>query len=159
MCSRYFRQSDEQRIAVASHLGNLSDLPLEFAPSYNVAPTTMQPVIVPDRDTGERSLRVMRWGLIPVWAKDPKVLGLSTINAKAETLMEKPTCRTPFKKCRYLVPTDGYYEWKKLDAKTKQPYAFRIKDDGSFAFTCATGAINSFITFSQLRRIFDSVAP
>ena len=134
MCNRYFRDSDKQRLVEAFYLGDREDLPLEIAPSYNIAPTTMQPVIVPDRDTGERSLRIMRWGLIPVWAKDPKAMGLSTMNAKAETLMEKPMWRTPFKKCRCLVPADGFYEWKKMDAKTKQPYAFRLKDDGPFAF-------------------------
>jgi putative SOS response-associated peptidase YedK len=134
MCNRYFRESDKQRLVEAFYLGDREDLPLEIAPSYNIAPTTMQPVIVPDRDTGERSLRIMRWGLIPVWAKDPKALGLSTMNAKAETLMDKPMWKAPFKKRRCLVPADGFYEWKKLDAKTKQPYAFRLKDGGPFAF-------------------------
>jgi putative SOS response-associated peptidase YedK len=134
MCNRYFRDSDKQRLVEAFYLGDREDLPLEIAPSYNIAPTTMQPVIVPDRDTGVRSLRIMRWGLIPFWAKDPRALGLSTMNAKAETLMDKPMWRTPFKKRRCLVPADGYYEWKKLDAKTKQPYAFRLKDGGPFAF-------------------------
>ena len=134
MCGRYYRRSDKQRIAEAFRLGKLTDLPLEVAPSFNIAPTTMQPVIVADRDTGERTLRVMRWGLIPVWAKDPKALGLSTINAKAEILMDKPMWRTPFKRRRCLVVGDGFYEWKKLDAKTKQPYAFRLKDDAPLAF-------------------------
>ncbi len=80
MCGRYYRKSDKQKIAEAFHLRKHSDLPLEIAPSYNIAPTTIQPVIVQDRDTGERGVRVMRWGLIPVWAKDAKALGLSTIN-------------------------------------------------------------------------------
>jgi putative SOS response-associated peptidase YedK len=134
MCGRYYRRSDKQRIAEAFRLGKLTDLPLEVAPSFNIAPTTMQPVIVSDRDTGERTLRVMRWGLIPVWAKDPNALGLSTINAKAETLMDKPMWRTPFRKRRCLVVGDRFYEWKKIDAKTKQPYAFRLKDDQPIAF-------------------------
>ncbi|MBB5060591.1 putative SOS response-associated peptidase YedK [Granulicella aggregans] len=134
MCGRYYRRSDKQRIAEAFRLGKLTDLPLEVAPSFNIAPTTMQAVIVADRDTGERTMRVMRWGLIPVWAKDPKAMGLSTINAKAEGLMDKPMWRTPFKKRRCLVPADGFYEWKKLDAKTKQPYAFQLKEDQPLAF-------------------------
>jgi putative SOS response-associated peptidase YedK len=77
MCGRYYRKSDKQKIAEAFHLGNPSDLPLEVAPSYNLAPTTMQPVIVDDTDSGERSLRVMRWGLIPGWARDGKAPGYS----------------------------------------------------------------------------------
>jgi putative SOS response-associated peptidase YedK len=134
MCGRYYRQSDKQRIAEVFHLSNLTDLPVELAPSYNIAPTTMQPVIVNDRDTEERALRVMRWGLIPVWGRDPKMLGLSTINAKAETLMEKPMWRTPFKKRRCLVPASGFFEWKRVDVERKQPYAFSLKGEGPFAF-------------------------
>lgn len=134
MCGRYFRTSDKQRIAEAFQLGEMDKLMLEVSPSYNIAPTSKQPVIVEDSETGQRDLRVMSWGLIPVWVTDPKKLGLSTINAKAVTLMEKPMWRTPFKKRRCLVPADGFYEWKKLDAKTKQPYAFGMKDGKPFAF-------------------------
>ena len=137
MCGRYFRQSDKQRIAEAFHLkeGALGEAaPLELAPSFNIAPTSMQPVIVADRESGARTLRVMRWGLVPYWAKDPKALGLSTINAKAETVMEKAMWREPFLKRRCLVPADGFYEWKRVDAKTKQPYAFRMKAGGPLAF-------------------------
>jgi len=74
----------------------------------------------------------MRWGLIPGWAKDGKALGFSTINAKAETLMEKPMGRTPFKKHRCLVPADGFYEWRRPDPKTKIPYACSLKNGGPF---------------------------
>jgi len=113
---------------------SLGEIALEVAPSYNVAPTTMQPVIVLDAEAGDRAIRIMRWGLIPSWVKDTKKLGLSTINAKAETLMEKPMWRTPFKKRRCLVPADLFYEWRKLDAKTKQPYGFGLKSGEPFAF-------------------------
>jgi putative SOS response-associated peptidase YedK len=61
-------------------------------------------------------------------------MGLSTINAKSETLMEKPIWRSPFKKRRCLVPADGFYEWKKIDARTKQPFAFRLSDASPLAF-------------------------
>ncbi|MGH9616658.1 MAG: SOS response-associated peptidase, partial [Acidobacteriaceae bacterium] len=101
---------------------------------YNIAPTSYQPVIRLDRGTGEREIAMMRWGLIPGWCKQPRQLGLSTINAKAESLMEKPIWRQPFKKRRCLVPADAFYEWKKIDAKTRQPYAFGMKDDAPFAF-------------------------
>jgi len=128
MCGRYYRKSDMQRIAEAFQLSDADEMPLEVAPSYNVAPTTMQPVIVSDRDTGKRALRVMRWGLIPYWTKDdPKNLGISAINAKGETLLEKPLWKQPFLKRRCLVPADGYYEWQKLDATHKQPFAFAMK--------------------------------
>jgi putative SOS response-associated peptidase YedK len=106
----------------------------DIPPSYNIAPTTFQPVIRLDRDTGEREITMMRWGLIPSWCKDVKLLGISTINAKAESLMVKPMWRQPFKKRRCLIPADAFYEWKKLDAKTKQPYAFGMKNGEPFAF-------------------------
>jgi putative SOS response-associated peptidase YedK len=135
MCGRYYRKSDKQRIAEAFDLGELDELLLEAAPSYNVAPTTNQPVILNDHESGQRKLEIMRWGLIPFWTKDdPRKLGISTINAKAETLLEKQTWKQPFLKRRCLVPADGYYEWQKVDAKTKQPYAFGLKDGSTFAF-------------------------
>jgi putative SOS response-associated peptidase YedK len=135
MCGRYYRKSDKQRIAEAFQLRGADEMPLEAAPSYNVAPTTMQPVIVSDRDTGKRALRIMRWGLIPFWTKDdPKKLGTSTINAMAETLLEKPLWKQPFLKRRCLVPADGYYESQKLDATHNQPFAFAMKDGSPLAF-------------------------
>jgi putative SOS response-associated peptidase YedK len=131
MCGRYVRRSDKQRLVDHFHTGaTVFDLP----PSYNIAPTSFQPVIRLDRDTGEREIVMMRWGLIPRWAKDPKQLGVSTINAKAESLMEKPIWRQPFTKRRCLVPADAFYEWRKIDARTKQPFAFGMKDDSPFAF-------------------------
>ncbi len=69
MCGRYFRKSDKQRIAEAFHLGDVEDLPLESAPSYNIAPTTMQPVIRNNRDTGNREVVAIRWGMVPHFAK------------------------------------------------------------------------------------------
>jgi hypothetical protein len=69
----------------------------------------------------------MRWGLVPYWAKDIRV-GFSTINAMAETIDTKPVFREAFKRRRCLVPVEAYYEWKKLDAKTKQPYAFALAE-------------------------------
>lgn len=135
MCGRYFRRSDKQRIAEAFALSDEFEAPLDIAPSFNVAPTTRQPVILRDRETGKRRLEAMRWGLVPYWTKDdPKKLGISTINAKAETILEKQVWRQPFLKRRCLVPADGYYEWKKLDANSKQPFAFSLQSGLSFAF-------------------------
>lgn len=104
-----------------------------LAPTYNAAPQSFQPVVRLDGDTGERELAIMRWGLIPFWAKDAKI-AYSTINARAETIATSATYREAFKKRRCLVPADWFYEWKKIDAKTKQPYAIALKDDSIFAF-------------------------
>jgi putative SOS response-associated peptidase YedK len=75
----------------------------------------------------------MHWGLVPFWAKDTK-MAFNTINAKAETITTSPTYREPMKRRRCLVPADFFFEWKKLDAKTKQPYAIAMKDAELFAF-------------------------
>ena len=78
------------------------------------------------------TLDLMRWGLVPYWAKNIKV-GFSTINAMAETIDTKPVFREAFRRRRCLVPVEAYYEWKKLDAKTKQPYAFALTEGGFMA--------------------------
>jgi putative SOS response-associated peptidase YedK len=133
MCGRYVRKSDKQKIADAFHLAKVPDIVM--APSdYNVAPTTHQPVIRNSRE-GERELVLMRWGLIPHFTKQlSDVKGISTINARAETLEKSATWRVPFQRRRCLIPADGFYEWKKLDEKTKQPYMFGMKDAAPFAF-------------------------
>jgi putative SOS response-associated peptidase YedK len=100
---------------------------------YNIAPTDIQPVVRISRDSSERELTLMRWGLVPWWAKDAKI-GFSPINAKAETLTSGPAFREAFQRGRCLVPADWFYEWQKLDAKTKQPYAITLKDGALFAF-------------------------
>ena len=84
-------------------------------------------------ETGERELTIMRWGLVPYWSKDGKA-SFSTINAKSETVATSPAFREAWKNRRCLVPADRFYEWQKLDEKTKQPYAIAMKDDGMFAF-------------------------
>jgi len=131
MCGRYVRRSDKQRLA--EHF-RLRDAAVEVFPSYNIAPTTFQPVIRLDDESGDRTIVAMRWGLIPPWTSDVKKLGVSTINAKAETVLDKPLWRDPFRKRRCLVPADAFYEWQKLDAKTKQPWAFAMRDGEPFAF-------------------------
>lgn len=103
-----------------------------LAPSYNVAPTDFQPIVRLDRD-GQRELTVMRWGLVPYWAKNSKI-GFSTINAKSETVTTSPTFREAMKRRRCLVPAEWFYEWQKIDGKAKQPYAISLRDDSLFAF-------------------------
>jgi putative SOS response-associated peptidase YedK len=132
MCGRYGRRADKQRIAEALQAGYVNVFE-EIPPSYNVAPTDIQPVVRISRDSGERELTLMRWGLVPWWAKDVKI-GFSTINARAESLTTSPAYREAFERRRCLVPADWFYEWMKIDAKTKQPYGIALKDGALFAF-------------------------
>jgi putative SOS response-associated peptidase YedK len=137
MCGRYGRRGDKQRIAewMQTHNTNVFDEidDTALAPSYNVAPQSMQPILRLDPETEQRQLTVMRWGLVPYWSQDGKP-SFSTINAKSETVATSPTYREAWKRRRCLVPADLFYEWQKLDEKTKQPYAIAMKDDGMFAF-------------------------
>ncbi len=134
MCGRYGRRADKQRIAewMQTHNTNVFDDTC-LAPSYNIAPQSFQPVVRIDPESGERELTVMRWGLVPFWAKDTKI-AYSTINAKAESVPASPTFREAWKRRRCLVPAEWFYEWQKLDARHKQPYAIAMKDDSLFAF-------------------------
>ena len=109
MCGRYGRRSDKQRIAAAMQAG-YTNVFEEIPPSFNVAPQTFQPVVRVSRDSGEREIALMRWGLIPWWAIDGKI-GFRTINAKAETLSTSPAFREAFQRRRCLVPADWFYEW------------------------------------------------
>ncbi|MGD0939678.1 MAG: SOS response-associated peptidase [Terracidiphilus sp.] len=104
-----------------------------MAPSYSVAPQSLQPIVRLNSDTGERELTIMRWGLVPFFAKDAKI-AYSTINARAETVATSPVFREPMRRRRCLVPADFFLEWKKIDAKTKQPYAIALQDNSLFAF-------------------------
>jgi putative SOS response-associated peptidase YedK len=115
-----------------THVTNIFD-DSYFEPSYNVAPQSFQPVVRLDPETGERELTMMRWDLVPFWSKD-STTAFNTINAKAETVATSPAYREPWKRRRSLVPADWFYEWKKIDEKTKQPYAIAMKDGGLFAF-------------------------
>lgn len=134
MCGRYGRRADKQRIAewMQTHSTNVFE-DSYLAPSYNVAPQSFQPVVRLEPETSERELTVMRWGLVPFWAKDTKI-GFSTINAKAETVPTSPAFREAWKRRRCLVPAEWFYEWQKLDEKHKQPYAIAMKDGSIFAF-------------------------
>jgi putative SOS response-associated peptidase YedK len=103
---------------------------VELPPRYNIAPTQDIPV-VRLTDAG-RELTTMRWGLIPSWSKDANS-GPLLINARSETVSEKPAFRSVFKSRRCLIPADGFFEWKKV-GKAKQPYYFQTADRGLFAF-------------------------
>jgi putative SOS response-associated peptidase YedK len=103
---------------------------LDLKPNYNVAPTQTMPVVVRE---SPNSFKLMKWGLIPSWSKEPKV-SFSNINARAENLMESRVYKRPFYTSRCLVPANGYYEWKRLSEKEKQPYMIHFKHNETFAF-------------------------
>ena len=125
MCGRARLSSDVSEIKVAFRIPPERPSP-NFPPSWNVAPTDPLPVVRYDAKDHQRSLEVMRWGLVPFWAKDIKV-GFSNINAKAEGIETRPAFRQAFERRRRLVPVDNFYEWKKT-ATGKQPYAIALAD-------------------------------
>jgi putative SOS response-associated peptidase YedK len=157
MCGRVRLSSDVSEIKLVFSIPPDRPTP-NIAPSWNVAPTDPLPVVRYDTRAGERSLDVMRWGLVPFWAKDIKV-GFANINAKAEGIEGKPAFREAFQRRRCLVPVDNFYEWKKT-ATGKQPYAIALADRTLMALaglweTCRSPAgerVRSFaiITTTQL---------
>ena len=127
MCGRFTLKTSPG--VIAKLLGVKSVPTIE--PRYNIAPS--QPVLAVRLapESGEREVVMFKWGLIPSWAKEPGI-GNSLINARADTVAEKPAFRSAFKKRRCLAPADGFYEWKRENGKT--PYYFRLKDESPFAF-------------------------
>jgi putative SOS response-associated peptidase YedK len=126
MCGRFTQRKPVERIK--------REFRLEEAPSvearYNIAPT--QDVLAIRRiDNGNEAV-MLKWGLIPSWAKDATI-GAKLINARSETIEEKPSFRESFKRRRCIIPTDGFYEWQRRGDR-KQPYYFRFKDDRLFGF-------------------------
>ena len=120
MCGRARLSSDVSEIKLVFSIPPEQPTP-NIPANWNAAPTEDLPIVRYDTRAGERSLEVMRWGLVPFWAKDIKV-GFANINAKAETLDTRPAFREAFVRRRCLVPFDAFYEWKKL-GKERQPYA------------------------------------
>ena len=110
---------------------DLDEFPL-FPPRYNIAPSQQVAAIRLNPEVAKRECVALRWGLIPSWAKDLKI-GNQCINAKAETVAEKPAFRAAFKKRRCLVMADGFYEWQ-LQGKHKQPMWIGLRDRRPFAF-------------------------
>lgn len=140
MCGRYASSMDPEDIVEEFEI-RTADLP-RLQADYNVAPTKEVYVVVerPPRgeEVAERQLRTMTWGLVPSWAKDPKI-GSRMINARMETVAEKPAYRRAFEKRRAILPADGYYEWYVTDQLTKagkprkQPFFIRPQDGGILA--------------------------
>ena len=125
MCGRYTLTKEERRLQ--ERYGIIEHEP--FQPRFNICPTQDAPVLLIDENPKIKSLR---WGLIPFWAKDAKI-GNSLINARCETIHEKPPYRAAFKKRRCLIPADGFYEWMKVPGG-KQPMHIRLKNGEPFAF-------------------------
>ena len=130
MCGRYTLTTPAE--AVNKFFG-LAPGP-NLAPRYNIAPS-QDVLAVRNTDSGGRAFASLRWGLIPSWSKDPAT-GHRTINARAETVAEKPSFRAAYRKRRCLIAADGFYEWQKQKAGTraKQPYWIAMADQGPFAF-------------------------
>lgn len=127
MCGRFTRSGPVQEVA---KLFNLAEPPPELAPQYNVAPSQIIAVAGLKPDGQRRGLAQLSWGLVPEWANDPNS-GHRPINARAETVAEKPTFRECFLHKRCLVPADGFYEWPKKGPK--EPKLIRMKGGGLFA--------------------------
>jgi putative SOS response-associated peptidase YedK len=102
----------------------------EYNPSYNVAPS--QSVLAVINDGAQNKMGFLRWGLIPPWAKDMSI-GYKMINARAETLIDKPSFRNAYKKKRCLIVADSFYEWKRIDSKTKIPMRIKLKSNELFS--------------------------
>jgi putative SOS response-associated peptidase YedK len=128
MCGR-FVFTDPSKIKKLMPEADTDQLRIEFAPNYNIAPSQNIPAVLND---GSNRVRLIRWGLVPSWAKDISI-EYRMINARAETLTEKTSFRKLIKERRCLIFAEGFYEWKKL-GKTKQPYFIHMKDSEAFAF-------------------------
>jgi putative SOS response-associated peptidase YedK len=126
MCGRFTVTSSPEAIRA---LFRYREQP-NFPPRYNIAPT--QPIAVVRLTEGKREFVLMRWGLLPSWVKDPKAFSL-LINARGESVCDKPAFRTAMKRRRCLIPADGFYEWKATGGR-KQPYYVRAKSGKPFAF-------------------------
>jgi putative SOS response-associated peptidase YedK len=130
MCGRYKLTAKERWL---SSYFNLDPEDVDWAARWNVAPTQEVAIIRQDSKEPKRRFALMRWGLIPYWAKDPSIANRA-INAMSETAAEKPAFREAMKLRRCIVPADGFYEWKRTGPKSKQAYNIGLKDDGLFAF-------------------------
>jgi putative SOS response-associated peptidase YedK len=128
MCGRYTLSKIQPEVQECIHFDQAQ---CELKPRYNIAPTQMAPVIAGRFPT---VLKEMRWGLIPFWAKEEKS-GYSMINARAESVREKPSYRHSFQRRRCLVPADSFYEWQKQPGSTrKQPMRILLQSEQPFAF-------------------------
>jgi putative SOS response-associated peptidase YedK len=129
MCGRYRLTAKERYLR--DHFG-LDEDP-SWAPRWNIAPTQLVPIIRQKTAGHGRTFDLVRWGLIPSWAKDPSI-ATKTINAMSETAADKPAFRDALRLRRCLIPADSFYEWQSIGLKQKQPFSIGMADDSTFAF-------------------------
>lgn len=122
MCGRYVIAGTTE----LSERFQLRSIPFEWFPTWNAAPSQRLPVVVEDAD-GERTARLMQWGLLPRWKREGQP-SIAPINARAETLLEKPMFRGLVGGRRCIVPINGFYEWQDLGGRTKQPFYVTARD-------------------------------
>ena len=135
MCGRFTQRMSWREL---HELMDLVGTPLNLRPRYNAAPS-QDVAVIRSGDPGSRSgasggrtLAMLRWGLIPAWAKDPAI-GHRLINARSETAAEKPSFRAAYRHRRCLIPADGFYEWRR-EGKTRQPWLFGLQGGAPFVF-------------------------
>ncbi|MEH2265606.1 SOS response-associated peptidase [Nostoc sp.] len=128
MCGRFTLNQSAEALAQVFRV----DPVLDLAADFNIAPTRMVATVLRNPESEKREFKQLYWGLIPSWAKDAG-MGAKLINARAETVAEKPAFRSAFKHRRCLVLADGFYEWQRQQGK-KQPFYFRLQDRQPFAF-------------------------
>ncbi len=131
-CGRYALTSSSKDIAKRY---NIARVPADIKPNYNAAPGQVMPVVVENED-GSRDLQLMRWGLIPIWAKDPSI-GYKLINARDDTIFTKPMWRSVILKKRALIPASGFFEWQKPPSGSKErkkPFYIHPKQTDLFSF-------------------------
>jgi putative SOS response-associated peptidase YedK len=126
MCGRFAQRTDPKRLA---KWFGVEEVP-ELEPRYNIAPT-QEITAVRETEDG-REMVFYKWGLIPSWAKDTS-MGARLINARSETVREKPAFRQSFKQRRCIIPADGFYEWQRTEGR-KQPFFFQMRDESPFGF-------------------------
>ena len=127
MCGRYAVTSAPEEIRA---LFRYEERP-NFPPRYNIAPT--QPIAIVRLVDGKRQFALVRWGLLPSWVKDPNTFSL-LVNARGESVCDKPAFRAAMKRRRCLIPADGFYEWKLTGGNRKQPFFVRAKSGAPLAF-------------------------
>lgn len=162
MCGRYYLIATEPELRAQFELDAFG---IEWQPRYNIAPQQPVPIVIAHR--GKRSIGLVRWGLVPAWAPDDTA-GMKTINARAETITEKPAYREAFRHRRCIVPASGFYEWRKDAAGAKTPLAIHPRDLEPIAFaglwekwrgpdgrTVTTCAIVTTAAAPEIRHIHD----
>lgn len=129
MCGRFTNKAKPEQIEKEFKVGRIN--PNLFQPRFNIAPMQMIDIVFEPKT--QRILSRLKWGLVPFWAKD-ETIGNNLINARAETLSEKPSFREAFKSRRCIIPASGFYEWQRRGTEAKQPFYFYLKDKEVFGF-------------------------